>query len=88
MKSFISHLFTYGFHCFFLAPQKSDEKVDLVLLNTTIVDVQNDKLIEKPIHCHQRRYYFLNRAMEEIPVYDFKESLDLQGKYAMPGLWE
>ncbi len=62
--------------------------IDLVLLNTTIVDVQNDRLLENQFIAIKGDTIFSTGSMEEIPAYDSKESVDLQGKYAMPGLWD
>lgn len=87
MKSFISIYLLIVF-IVFSCSQKSDEKVDLVLLNTTIVDVQNDSLLENQYIAIKGDTIFSTGSMEEMPNYDSEESIDLQGKYAMPGLWD
>lgn len=87
MKSFLSIYLLIVF-IVFSCSQKSDKKVDLVLLNTTIVDVQNDSLIENQFIAIKGDSIFETGSMKEIPAYDFKESMDLQGKYTMPGLWD
>ncbi|WMN12785.1 amidohydrolase family protein [Marivirga salinae] len=67
---------------------KEKTSVDLLLLNTTIVDVQNNSLHENQFIAIKGDTIFSTGSMEEMPAYDSKESLDLQGKYAMPGLWD
>ncbi|MGJ3233896.1 amidohydrolase family protein [Marivirga sp.] len=67
---------------------KEKISVDLVLLNTTIVDVQNNRLLKNQFIAIKGDTIFSTGSMEEMPAYDSKESLYLRGKYAMPGLWD
>ncbi|ADR21514.1 amidohydrolase [Marivirga tractuosa] len=67
---------------------KEKTSIDLVLLNTTIVDVQNIQLLENQFIAIKGDTIFSTGSMEEIPAYDSKESMDLQGRFAMPGLWD
>lgn len=73
---------------FSFCTSKEKISVDLLLLNTTIVDVQNDRLLENQYIAIKGDTIFLTGSMEEKPDYDPEKSLDLQGKYAMPGLWD
>jgi imidazolonepropionase-like amidohydrolase len=87
MKSFISIYLLIVFTVFSCS-QKSDKKVDLVLLNTTIVEVQNNQLLENQFIAIKGDTIFSTGSMEEMPDFDSEESMDLQGRYAMPGLWD
>jgi imidazolonepropionase-like amidohydrolase len=67
---------------------KGKISVDLVILNTTIVDVQNNQLLENQFIAIKGDTIFSTGSMKEKPDFDSQESMDLQGKYAMPGLWD
>lgn len=67
---------------------KEKISVDLVILNTTIVDVQNNQLLENQFIAIKGDTIFSTGSMKEKPDFDSQESMDLQGKYAMPGLWD
>jgi imidazolonepropionase-like amidohydrolase len=67
---------------------KEKTSADLVLFNTTIVDVQNNNTIENQFIAIKGDTIFSTGSMEEIPDYDASESMDLEGKFVMPGLWD
>ncbi|WP_296618399.1 amidohydrolase family protein [Marivirga sp.] len=68
--------------------RKEKVEVDLLLLNATIVDVLNNQLVFDQFIAIEDNTIFSVGPMNKKPDYDFKESLDLQGKYTMPGLWD
>lgn len=89
MKLFASLIYSTLLITTLLSCTINDEtSIDLVLLNTTIVDVQNNQLLENQFIAIKGDTIFSTGSMEEIPAYDSKESMDLQGRYAMSGLWD
>jgi len=67
---------------------KQKDAVDLLLLNSTIVDVQNNKTLENQYIGIKADTIYATGAMQEIPNYKAQKSIDLKGKYVMPGLWD
>jgi len=89
MKLFASLLYSTLLITTLLSCTINDKtSIDLLLANTTIVDVQNNKLIENQFIAIKGDTIFSTGSMEEIPDYDSEESLDMKGNYAMPGLWD
>lgn len=74
--------------CLTFCTTKEKTSADLVLFNTTIVDVQNNSLHENQFIAIKGDTILSTGSMEEMPAYDSEESLDLQGKFVMPGLWD
>jgi hypothetical protein len=68
--------------------RKEQIPVDLILLNATIVDVENDSITENRYITIKGDSIFSVGWMLEKGDYDFKESIDLNGKFVMPGLWD
>jgi imidazolonepropionase-like amidohydrolase len=68
--------------------RKEQIPVDLILLNASVVDVKNDKIIEDQYITIKGDSIFSVGSMLEKANYDFKESVDLGGQYLMPGLWD
>ncbi|SMG46127.1 Amidohydrolase family protein [Marivirga sericea] len=62
--------------------------VDLILMNASIVDIQNNKTLEKQYVAIKADTIFATGPMDEIPVYSAQRSVDLKEKYVMPGLWD
>ncbi|WP_340152244.1 hypothetical protein [uncultured Marivirga sp.] len=62
--------------------------VDLILMNASIVDVQNDKIIENQYVTIKGDSIFSVGSMLEKADYEFKKSIELNGQYVMPGLWD
>ncbi|MGM0581419.1 MAG: hypothetical protein ACQETL_12105 [Bacteroidota bacterium] len=65
MKSFILVCLSIVF-IVFSCSQKRNEKVDLVLLNTIIVDVQNNKTIKNQFIVIKENAIFSTGSMEDI----------------------
>jgi imidazolonepropionase-like amidohydrolase len=62
--------------------------IDLILLNSTIVDVQNNKTLEDQFIAIKGDTIYATGAMDELPNYKVQKSIDLKGKFVMPGLWD
>ncbi|WP_375580570.1 amidohydrolase family protein [Marivirga tractuosa] len=76
-------VFTFSF-----CTTKDKISVDLIILNSTIVDVQNNQLLENQFIAIKGDTIFSTGSMKEMSDFDSRESMDLQGRYAMPGLWD
>ncbi|HET8861270.1 amidohydrolase family protein [Marivirga sp.] len=87
MKTF-THYYLLLFIVVVSCNQKDTQKIDFLLLNATIVDVKNDMTLENQYIAIKGDSIFETGPMDEKPEFDSKESMDLQGKYAMPGLWD
>tara|TARA_R110002012_G_scaffold252147_1_gene430440 strand:+ start:250534 stop:250836 length:303 start_codon:yes stop_codon:yes gene_type:complete len=57
-------------------------------MNASIVDVQNDKIIENQYVTIKGDSIFSVGSMLEKADYEFKKSIELNGQYVMPGLWD
>jgi imidazolonepropionase-like amidohydrolase len=62
--------------------------IDMILLNVSIVDVENSKIKTNQYITIKGDSIYSVGSMLEKANYDFDESVDLFGKYVMPGLWD
>jgi predicted amidohydrolase len=67
---------------------KEKISIDLVLLNSTIIDVQNNKTLENQYITIKADTIYATGSMDEVPNYKSQKSIDLNGKFVMPGLWD
>ncbi|WMN07393.1 amidohydrolase family protein [Marivirga arenosa] len=89
MKHILNFFFTslIGIILFSCSNQEST-KVDLLLNNASIIDVKNDEIIESQFVAIKGDTIFSVGGMSELPAFEGNASIDLEGKYIMPGLWD